>query len=94
MTLTDAAQQPWPECLRGNVVEGFSLIVYAGGSVGELVACARSADITALYALSEGEFVSYILGAPEFVTQSFRRPVRRRPSCCHATGREESGACG
>ena len=39
---------------------------------GELVACARSADITALYALSEGEFVSYILGAPEFVTQPFR----------------------
>ena len=25
-----------------------------------------------LYALSEGEFVSYILGAPDFVTQPFR----------------------
>ena len=70
--LDSAAQQPWPECLRGTVVEGFSLVVYEGGSVGELVACARSADITALYALSEGEFVSYILGAPEFVTQPFR----------------------
>ena len=70
--LEDGAQQPWPECLRGAVVEGFSLVVYEGGSVGELVACARSADITALYALSEGEFVSYILGAPDFVTQPFR----------------------
>ena len=29
-------------------------------------------DVTALYALSEGEFVSYILGAPDFVTQPFR----------------------
>ena len=28
-------------------------------------------DITALYTLSEGEFVSYILGAPEFATQPF-----------------------
>ena len=70
--LEDGGQQPWPECLRGDIAAGFSLIVYAGGSVGELVACARSADITALYALSEGEFVSYILGAPEFVTQPFR----------------------
>ena len=64
--------QPWPECLRGAVAAGFSLVVYEGGSVDELEACARSADITALYALSEGEFVSYILGAPGFVTQPFR----------------------
>ena len=64
--------QPWPECLHGDIAEGFSLVVYEGGSVEELEACARSADITALYALSEGEFVSYILGAPDFVTQPFR----------------------
>ena len=70
--LDDGGQQPWPECLRGAVAAGFSLVVYEGGSVDELEACARSADITALYALSEGEFVSYILGAPAFVTQPFR----------------------
>ena len=64
--------QPWPECLRGDIAAGFSLVVYEGGSVEELVACAQSRDVTALYALSEGEFVSYILGAPEFVTQPFR----------------------
>ena len=29
-------------------------------------------DVTALYTLSEGEFVSYILGAPELVNQPFR----------------------
>ena len=69
--LDDAGQQPWPECLRGNVVEGFSLIVYAGGSVEELVACAESLDITAVYVLADGAWVSYILGAPEFANQSF-----------------------
>ena len=70
--LDDGGRQPWPGCLRGAVAAGFSLVVYEGGSVDELEACARSADITALYALSEGEFVSYILGAPAFVTQPFR----------------------
>ena len=70
--LDDGGQQPWPECLRGDGAAGFSLVVYEGGSVEELVACARSVDITALYTLSEGDFVSYILGAPDFVTQPFR----------------------
>ena len=64
--------QPWPECLRGAVAAGFSLVVYEGGGVDELEACAQSRDIAALYALSEGEFVSYILGAPDFVTRPFR----------------------
>ncbi len=70
--LDDGGQQSWPECVRGAVAEGFSLVVYEGGSVEELVVCAESMDVTALYTLSEGEFVSYILGAPDFVTQPFR----------------------
>ena len=70
--LEDGGQQPWPECLRGDGAAGFSLVVYEGGNVEELEACARSRDVAALYALSEGEFVSYILGAPAFVNQPFR----------------------
>ena len=70
--LEDGGQQPWPECLRGAVSEGFSLVVYEGGSVDELEACAQSRDVAALYALSDGVFVSNILGAPDFVTQPFR----------------------
>ena len=70
--LDDGGQQPWPECLRGDIAAGFSLVVYEGGGVDELEACAQSRDVAALYALSEGEFVSYILGAPGFVTQPFR----------------------
>ena len=64
-------QQPWPECVRGAVSEGLSLVVYEGGSVDELEACARSMEITALYALQEGVYLSYILGAPAFVNQPF-----------------------
>ena len=70
--LDDGGRHAWPECLRGDIAAGFSLVVYEGGSVDELEACARSLDVTALYTLSEGEFVSYILGAPEFVNQPFR----------------------
>ena len=70
--LDDGGQQPWPQCLRGAVAAGFSLVVYEGGGVDELEACARSMDVTALYTLSEGEFVSYILGGPDFGNQPFR----------------------
>ena len=70
--LDNDGQQPWPECLHGAVVEGFSLVVYGGGSVDELVSCAQSRHVTAVYALADGEWVSYILGAPGFVNQPFR----------------------
>ena len=59
-------------CLRGAITVGFSLLVAEGGSVEELVNCAQSRSVTALYALHEGEYVSYILGAPAFVNSAFR----------------------
>ena len=70
-TAWDPARDPWPHCLRGAVSEGFSLVVYEGGSVAELVTCAESRGIVTLYALHEGVFVSYILGAPGFVNAGF-----------------------
>ena len=70
-TAWDPARDPWPHCLRGAVSEGFSLVVYEGGSVEELVGCAESRDIATLYALHEGVYVSYILGAPDFVNAGF-----------------------
>ena len=33
---------------------------------------AEGRDVTAVYALVEGEYVPYILGAPEFVNEAFR----------------------
>ena len=62
----------WPSCLRGEIVTGFSHVLYEGGSVEELEACARSLEVAAVYALDGGAFVSYILGAPEFVNRTFR----------------------
>ena len=70
--LDDGGRHAWPECLRGDIAAGFSLVVYEGGSVEELEACAESMDITALYTLNEGGFVPYVLGAPELVNQPFR----------------------
>ena len=69
--LGDPAPAPWPHCLRGAVAEGFNLVVYEGGSVEELAACAASRNLTALYVLDEGVYVSYILGAPELVNSAF-----------------------
>ena len=43
-----------------------------GGSIDELAACAQGRGVTAAYALAGGEWVSYILGAPEFANRSFR----------------------
>ena len=63
---------PWAACLQGEIVEGFSLVLYEGGSVDELEACAVGVGFAALYVLDDGVWVSYILGAPEFVNRSFR----------------------
>ncbi len=66
------AQAPPAPCLRGAVAVGFNLVSYEGGTVGELVSCAESRHITALYATRDGVFVPYILGAPGFVNRDFR----------------------
>ena len=67
-----AESGPPAHCLGGAVAVGFSLVVYGGGSVDELEACARSRHVTALYALHEGGYVPYILDAPAFVRERFR----------------------
>ena len=63
---------PSASCLRGAVSVGFSLVVYEGGSVDDLVACAEGRHVTALYVLHAGAWVSHILGAPDFVNAPFR----------------------
>ena len=67
-----AGPQPWPECLRGGGGEGFSLVVYEGGSIEDLSACAQSRNFTSVYVLADGGWVSYVPGAPEFSNQPFR----------------------
>ena len=70
--VASGATGPWAACLRGEVVEGFNLVLYEGGSIGELEACAEDVGLSALYVLDGGVWVSYILGAPEFVNLEFR----------------------
>jgi len=69
---TPVVTEPFATCLLGEIGEGFSLVVYEGGSVGELEACAAGLGVTAVYALVEGEYVPYFLGVPEFVNAPFR----------------------
>ena len=64
--------EAWPDCLRGDVATGFSLVLFEGGSVEVLDSCAESLGASALYTLDSGEWVSYILGAPSFVNEQFR----------------------
>ena len=63
--------EPFATCLRGDLAEGFSLVLYEGGSVYDLEACAAGLGVTAVYALVEGEYVPYFLGAPDFVNARF-----------------------
>ncbi len=66
------APGPAAPCLRGAVDVGVSLLTYAGGSVEKLASCAEDRHVRALYATRDGAFVSYILGAPDFVNRAFR----------------------
>ena len=59
-------------CLRGAVDVGLSLVIYGGGSVTDLEACSERRHVTALYALHEGEYLPYVIGAPDIVNARFR----------------------
>ena len=65
-------REPSADCLRGLTPVTFSLVIYEGGSVDELAACARSQSVSALYTHSEGRWVTLILDAPAFVNVEFR----------------------
>ncbi len=43
-----ALTEPFASCLLGELADGFSLVVYEGGSVEQLVSCARERGVTAL----------------------------------------------
>ena len=66
-----APPEEWPACLRGAVVEGWSLVLYEGGGVEQLAACAERRRVAALYVLDGGEWVAYIPGAPDLVNAAF-----------------------
>ena len=62
---------PWDHCLRGDLADGLSLVVYEGGTIAELAECAVSRSVNALYALHEGAYVALIPAAPDFLNEPF-----------------------
>ncbi len=64
--------QPWPECLRGAIATGFSLVLYEGGSIEDLESCAQSSNVTAFCTIHDGKYLPYIPGAPDFVNRPFQ----------------------
>ena len=75
-----AAPEDWPGCLRGEVAGGFSLVLYEGGGVEALAECAREHDLSAAWALHEGEWVSYTPGAPDLANRPFAELFAGRPA--------------
>ena len=66
-----AGRAPSADCLAGLTESRFSSVTYEGGSVPDLEACAVHLGVEALYVLIDEQYVSLILGAPEFVNRSF-----------------------
>ncbi len=63
-----------PPCLEGLNDEDLSEVTFAGGTVSELDACARSLDVDALYHRLDGVWTALFLSAdlPEFINRPFR----------------------
>ena len=60
-----------PPCLSGLTEERLSEVAFAGGSISELEACARSLNVTAFYHYADAVWTAFFLDAPEFLSQSF-----------------------
>ena len=62
-----------PPCLEGLKDEGLSEVTFAGGTVSDLEACARSLDVDALYHRLDGVWTALFLSAdlPEFLSRPF-----------------------
>ena len=62
-----------PPCLTGLTNERLSEVTFVGGSLDELLGCARSLGLDALYHFRDSDgWVGYFLEAPEFLNQDFR----------------------
>ncbi len=59
-------------CLSGLSETRLNSVQFVGGGVGELVDCARSLGVDALYHYRDGVWVAFFLDAPEFLSHAFR----------------------
>ncbi len=58
-------------CLDGAVAEGLSLVVFAGGDLDDLAACAEHRHVTHLYTIVAGQWVIYSPHGPDFPNERF-----------------------
>ncbi len=74
-TTTYRDQVSKPPCLEGLTDGHLSEVMFNGGSVDELEACARSVDVRALYHLRDGIWTALFLFSdlPEFLNQPFHK---------------------
>ena len=85
----DPASDPWPHCLRGAVSEGFSLVVYEGGSVEELVSLrGEPGHRGPLRPARRRVRLLHPRGA-RLRERGVPRAVPRRPAAHHAAGRRQ-----
>ena len=59
-------------CLSGLGETRLNSVQFVGGSVGDLLACARSLGVDTLYHYRDGVWVGFFLDAPEFLNHAFR----------------------
>ena len=60
------------QCLTGLSDSRLSRVSFSGGSVDELLVCARSLGVGAVFHHHDGDWVAYFLNGPEFINQGFR----------------------
>ncbi len=59
-------------CLSGLSEVRLNSVQFVSGSVADLLDCAQSLGVDALYHYRDGEWVAFFLNAPEFLNQPFR----------------------
>ncbi len=59
-------------CLSGLSEARLNSVQFVSGSVADLLDCAQSLGVDALYHYRDGEWVAFFLNAPEFLNQPFR----------------------
>ncbi len=59
------------ECLDGAVAEGLSLVVFAGGDLDDLAACAELRRVTHLHTIAAGQWTLFSPHGPDFLNERF-----------------------
>ncbi len=82
---------PSGPCLSGLTESRLSLVMFSGGSVDELAACAQSLTVDALYHRTINGWTAFFPDAPSFLSESFRNRFRNGLSTGQALVAKRAG---